>query len=200
MKTPSLFTIAYLTACVVAVLQQDIDTVVKVAPTSTSCSNAPFADECTTADKATGSIIAAYEGRKLNTAGEQASLLAWMAFESGDFKYVKGHYGDHPPGKGNRCMMSPTFNAEYAHTKGITQTDPATMLQTIIDQGGEWDACAWFYETKCSDAIKQQVQSGTKSGHLAFLQQCVNIGTGTVDSQRLVYWQNAAAAFGLSGQ
>ena len=41
--------------------------------------------------------------------------------------------------------MSADFNAEFAKTVGINEADPATMLQKLIADGHEFDACAWYY-------------------------------------------------------
>lgn len=196
MKLASLFTVAFLAASASAATDADTKIVLAAAPTSNTCDNAPAAGQCATAQQAVGPIISSFEQYKILTPGEQATILAWMAFESGDFKYNKATYGDTPPGKGNRCMISPSFNAEYAKTVNNNEADPAAMLQKLIADGHEYDACAWFYSAKCSNAVKTAVQAGTKDGHTQFLKTCVQ--TDVTDARYKV-WMQTAKAFGLSG-
>jgi len=54
------------------------------APGSAGCGGDP---SCRTAEQAAPFIQAAFDKFGFNTAGEQAALLALMAFETGDFKF-----------------------------------------------------------------------------------------------------------------
>lgn len=197
MKVATLLAAAFFAASTGAVSDTDVKIVLAAAPKSNTCDGAPEAGQCATAQDAAPKIIAALETYKMTTPGEQAGLLAWMAFESGDFKYNIAKFNNPPAGKGSRCMMSPDFNAEYAKTVGDNEADPGAMLKKLIADGHEWDACAWYYSAKCDDTVKKGAQAGTLAGHLAFLKDCVNT---EVTDARKTYWTNTAKAFGLSGE
>ena len=69
---------------------------VSIAPKSSSCANAAFVSECRTATQAVGPISASFATYNLTTPGEQAAVLATMAFETSDFEYQNNHFP--PPG------------------------------------------------------------------------------------------------------
>ena len=175
--------------------QSPADILLVIAPKSSSCASASFKDECVTANDAAQPIIASFSKYGLSTPGEQAALLSWMAFESGDFEYNKNHFPG-VPGQGMRCMISPSFVQEFAFSVQVQNADPAGLVQDLLKAGHEWDACSWFYKTKCSAEIQTGVQSGTKAGNDAFITSCVST-TNTQDRQ--AGWVTAAKALGLSG-
>lgn len=171
------------------------DILLKIAPTSGSCSGAPFPEECATASDAAQPLIDSFSKYQIATPGEQAALLSLMAFESGDFKYNKNHYPGRP-GQGCRNMMMPNFVSEYAATMSLSNSDPAALLQQVIQAGGEWGAAAWFYSTKCGADVKTGLQAGTKAGWESFITGCVQT---TLTDDRTSGWMKAAQALGLSG-
>jgi hypothetical protein len=176
-----------------------------IAPTSSTCSGAPFPSECATASVAVSPIISSFALCSIATAAEQAVLLAWMAYESGDFKYNQNHFpAPGTPGQGTRTMMSPTFVAEYVSFLGLTPTssDPATVLSLVENDQYSFGSAAWFYHEKCSDDIKSQVQTGSQAGYDAFLTTCVGTQAdeGSGSTSRLAYWQRAAGALGVVAQ
>ena len=174
-----------------------------IAPSSGSCSGAPIASECATAATAVDPIISSFALCSISTAAEQAVLLAWMAYESGEFKYNQNHFpAPGTPGQGTRTMMMPTYVAEYVSFLGLkpSSSDPATVLSLVENDQYSFGSAAWFYHEKCSDAIKTQVKTGSQAGYDAFLTTCVgtqaNEGSGS--TSRLAYWQRATAALGVA--
>lgn len=168
-----------------------------IAPTSNTCDNAPLAGDCATASQAAAPIIASFTQYSITTAPEQAALLSWMAFESLDFKYDH-NVSPGTPGQGCRNMMMPGFVKKYAAVvqgADASSSDPATVLNSVIAAGGDWGAAAWFYNTQCSDAIKNGVKTGGKAGWEAWITGCVQT---TVTDARTQYWQRAAQALGMS--
>lgn len=170
--------------------------VAAIAPTSTSCAGAQFPDECATADQATQPLIDAFNKYKVTTAGEQAALLAYMAFESGDFKFNKNHFpAPGRPGQGTRIMMMPNYVKMYADSLGVTGSDDASILANVIQSpGGEWGAASWFLTTQCTADVRKGLQSGSQDGFNSFMTTCV--GT-TMTDDRLKYWTAATTAFGI---
>lgn len=170
----------------------------KVAPTSNTCNNAPAAGECATAAQAAMPIISSFAQFSINTAPEQAALLSLMAFETADFKYNKNHYpAPGRPGQGCRNMQMANYNREYAAVvpgADATIADDAAMLDSIIKAGGEWGAAAWYYNTKCSDQVKNDVKTKGRAGWQSYL-GCVGV---TADDSRTKYWEAAAQALGMS--
>lgn len=102
-------------------------------------------------------------------------------------------------------MLMPDFVAEYATSipKVASQAagkDPATVLALVQPNEFSFGSAAWFYSTKCSQSIKQGVQTGGKAGWEAFITQCVQT---TFDpsggaTSRQAYWQRATEALGMS--
>jgi hypothetical protein len=173
-----------------------------IAPSSGTCSGAPFPSECATASTAVDPIISSFALCNIDTGAEQAALLAWMSYESGDFKYNQNHFpAPGTPGQGTRNMMSPTFVAEYVQFLGLTptSTDPATVLAMVENDQYGFGSASWYYHEKCSDDIKTGVQSGSQAGWDAFLTTCVgtNADEGSGSTSRLAYWQRATAALGV---
>ena len=183
--------------------QQDPAAIVlSIAPSSGSCSGAPFPSECATASTAVAPIISSFALCNINTAAEQAVLLAWMSYESGDFKYDQNHFpAPGTPGQGTRVMLMSNFITQYVSFLGLstTSTDPATVLGLVENDQYSFGSAAWYYHMKCSDDIKKQVQSGSQAGYDAFLTTCVGTQAdeGSGGTSRLAYWQRATAALGV---
>ncbi|GAD91473.1 hypothetical protein ANI_1_1122134 [Paecilomyces variotii No. 5] len=173
-----------------------------IAPTSTSCDNAPAAGECATAAQAATHIAKSFQTYKVTSPAEQAAVISLMAFESDDFKYNKNHFPG-VPGQGTRNMQSPTFNAKYAASlpdlkSKLTSVanNPAGLLDLLTaNEDYDFGSGAWFLTTQCSDTVRQQLQTGSESGWQAYISQCV--GT-TVTDDRKAYWQRTVKALGVS--
>ena len=169
---------------------------VAIAPTSTTCSHAPFPSECATSSEAVSPLISSFTKYNVTTAGEQAALISWMAFESADFKYNINHYPG-TPGQGTRCMMSPTYVKEYAmslselSSKAATATTPAEILDLVLGNEYSFGSAAWFLSSQCSDSVKNGLAGGTDEGWEAFITDCIQT---TVTDERKEYWDRAKSA------
>lgn len=76
-------------------------TLIAIAPKTESCAGADFPDECADASKAAAALSKAFKTYKITSKGEQAAIIAYELFESGDFKYKKNHFPGRP-GQGTR--------------------------------------------------------------------------------------------------
>lgn len=179
---------------------RSIEILKHIAPDSTSCTGVTTnTAECATAADAAQPLIDSFAKYGVTTPGEQAALLSWMAYESGEFRYDRNHFpAPGRPGQGTRCMFMPEFVGAYAATLSISNSDPAGLLDDVIKAGADWGAASWYYTTKCSDSIKEGVKAGTKAGWQAFVTECVQTTLDMGEKSREVYWTRAAQALGLT--
>jgi len=174
-----------------------------IAPTAATCDGAPIPAECATASDAAGPIIDGFAKYGVGSAGEQAALIAWMVFESGEFKYNIHHIPTEVPGQGTRCMMGATFTGQYANSipslaaEAAKLTDPNAIMALVLPNPLSFAAASWYYtsQSQCV-GVRDGLKAGTQDGYVAFLTNCVQT---TLDAagMRLKYWQAAAAALGL---
>lgn len=168
----------------------------QIAPTTVSCDGAPFPEECADATTAATALNSSFKKYGITKAEEKAALIAYILFESGEFKYSKNHYPGRP-GQGTRMMAMPNFIAEYASAAA----DPSALasaagnvdaiLATVNgDADKSFGSAAWFYSNKCTDAVKTGVRDGSMIGWQNFMTVCV--GT-TNDPAREEYWTKAKA-------
>ena len=103
-------------------------------------------------------------------------------------------------------MMMPNFVSQYAANipEIASQTsgkDAAGVLALVQPDQYSFGSAAWFYSTQCSQAVKQQVQTGGQAGWETFITQCVQTtveeGEGEGANTRLGYWQRACQALGV---
>ena len=85
----------------------------EIAPTSNTCSSAPFPVECETTDQAAPYLIDAMISYGVYSPPKLSALLSLIAFETGDFKYAINHYPGRA-GQGTRNMQMAEFNLQYA--------------------------------------------------------------------------------------
>jgi hypothetical protein len=79
--------------------------IIAIAPATASCNGTDFPDECADATHAATAINKAFSTYKITQVGEQAALVAYMLFESGNFKYNRNHFpAPGRPGQGTRMM------------------------------------------------------------------------------------------------
>ncbi|KAF8429289.1 hypothetical protein EV426DRAFT_584496 [Tirmania nivea] len=76
--------------------------VLAVAPETSSCSSG--GGECSNADVVTKALNDAFATYGLKTLGQKAGMIAYMAFESGGFKWNTNQYPGRP-GQGTKCML-----------------------------------------------------------------------------------------------
>ncbi|KIW19704.1 hypothetical protein PV08_00278 [Exophiala spinifera] len=179
-----------------------------IAPSSNTCANAPFPSECTVTTASLAQIIiGSFASHNVSTAPEQAALLSWMAFESGEWKYNRNHFpAPGRPGQGTRVMMMPNYVAEFARSfkeladgdeLGGTTTgsgDPDQVLDLVSADKYSFAAAAWYYDTHCTPEVKEGVQTGGEQGWEEFVTVCV--GT-TVTEGRRGYWVKACEALNI---
>ncbi|KAF2035835.1 hypothetical protein EK21DRAFT_96455 [Setomelanomma holmii] len=178
------------------------ENLVAIAPATASCSNAPAPGECADATAAASAINKSFATYGITSTGEQAALVAYMLFESGNFKYSKNHYPGRP-GQGTRMMAMPNFVAEYAtKVAGANAVAAASAvggdagLNAVLalvnsDDEKSFGSAAWYLATKCTTAVRTGLQAETTDGWHAFLTQCV--GT-TLDPERDTPWVAAKQA------
>ncbi|EHY59630.1 hypothetical protein HRR83_001098 [Exophiala dermatitidis] len=176
-----------------------------IAPTSNTCLNASFPSECVVSSMSiVQAMVDSFAAYNITTAAEQAALLSWMAFESGDFKFNRNHFpAPGRPGQGTRVMLMPNFVSEYAASipelkTGLTAagSDVDKILSLVLADKYSFASAAWYYGTHCSAEQKEQVKNGGKSGwETAFVTGCV--GT-TVTDDRTEYWVRARSALGVT--
>jgi hypothetical protein len=110
-------------------------------------------------------------------------------------------------------MQSYEFNVEYASSfpelqstlnQYVSSTSdpsnvPASTMNNVralvLQDQYDWGSAAWFLVTKCSEGIRQGLQTGGQSGWENYLTSCV--GT-TMSTERQQYWDRANQALGVS--
>lgn len=174
-----------------------------IAPSSDTCADAPIPSECTVTTASLAQIIIASFGRHSVTTGlEQAALLSWMAFESAEWKYNRNHFpAPGRPGQGTRVMMMPNYVAEFASgfeelTDEVTAAggDLDRILDSVLGDEYSFAAAAWFYDTQCTQEVKEGVKTGGEQGWEEFVTGCVET---TVTADRKGYWVRACEALNI---
>lgn len=84
-------------------------TLIAIAPNTESCAGADFPEECADASTAATALTKAFNTYNITSKGEQAAIIAYELFESGDFKYNKNHYPGRP-GQGTRSKQQPPMS------------------------------------------------------------------------------------------
>ena len=180
------------------------ETLVAIAPATASCSGADFPEECADATRAATAINKAFTTYGITSTGEQAALVAYMLFESGNFKYSKNHFPGRP-GQGTRMMAMPPFVKKYASSVAGAQavaTAEATGgdagLNAVLalvnsDDEKSFGSAAWFLSTTCSAEVRAGLVAETTEGWHAFLTQCVET---TAAPERDVPWTAAKKFMG----
>lgn len=181
-----------------------VNQLLQIAPTSNSCAGAQFPDECAVSSMpVVKAMVDGFAKYNVTTAEEQAALLSWMAFESGEFKFNHNHFpAPGRPGQGTRVMLMPNFVKEYANSipelkpkVAAAGSDVDKVLALVMPDQYSFAAAAWYYNDHCTAEQKKQVRAGGQSGwQAAFVTGCV--GT-TVTDERVQYWTRARNALGV---
>lgn len=106
-------------------------------------------------------------------------------------------------------MQSASYNYQYASTfpelksqmasiggsaTSLSDVQKDAVMGLVLGDEYTWATAMWFYETQCTDAVKQGVLNGGKAGWEVYLTSCV----GTSVDGRAAGWELARKAFGLS--
>ncbi|KAK4939908.1 hypothetical protein LTR10_019867 [Elasticomyces elasticus] len=175
-----------------------------IAPTSATCTGAEFPSECVVSGESLAqSIVDSFAKYNVSTAPEQAALLSWMAYESGEWKYNQNHYpAPGRPGQGTRNMMMPNYVLEYASSLPELSAqvagangDVSTVLALVQRDEYSFASAAWYYSTQCGEGVEQAVRQEGLTGWQAFVSECV---VTTVNGEREAYWERACEALGVS--
>jgi hypothetical protein len=178
---------------------------IAISPKTASCAGADFPDECADATQAAAALNKAFETYKITSPGEQAAIVAYELFESGDFKYKKNHFpAPGRPGQGTRMMAMPPYVKQYATAvagaDAVAKAEAAggdaglnAVLALVDDDEKSFGSAAWFVSTQCSAAVRAGLDAETEDGWHNFLSQCV--GTGP-DATRDPAWVAAKANLG----
>jgi hypothetical protein len=76
---------------------------ISISAKTASCASAAFPTECANATVAADAINKSFATYQVTAPGEQAALIAYMLFESGDFQFKTNHFPGRP-GQGTRMM------------------------------------------------------------------------------------------------
>ncbi|KAJ4988036.1 hypothetical protein SVAN01_06448 [Stagonosporopsis vannaccii] len=157
---------------------------IQISPAAASCSGADFPEECVDATTAAAALNKSFDTYGIKTAGEKAALVAYIMFESVNFKYKKNHSPGRP-GQGTRMMAMPNYVSEYATAvagAGAVATASAVGgdagLEAVLalansDDEKSFGSAAWFYSTKCTADVKAGVAAETIEGWHNFLTACI---------------------------
>ncbi|KAI1003962.1 hypothetical protein K3495_g4248 [Podosphaera aphanis] len=179
----------------------------KIVPGSDSCPSPP--GECATSSQAAPFLNQAMNKYGIKSPGEKASIIALIAFESGNFKYNTNHFpAPGNPGQGTRNMQSAAYNLAYAKsipelaaktqatsTKGLSPAELNEIRALVLPDKYSWASGAWFLtqQPECADARKA-LQAGGDDGFMAHM-KCV--GVAPAGDDRLAYWKAAKSALGF---
>ena len=154
--------------------------------------------ECADNKRAATAINKGFEKWGIKTGGEQAALVAYMLFESGNFQYNHNVYPGRP-GQGTRMMAMPPFVGKYADAI-IAPTTLATArsaggdaaLNAVLglvnaDDEKSFGAAPWFLTT-CDKSIRDELAKGSAEGWKSFLTVCVQT---TMSPDRDAPWEAA---------
>jgi hypothetical protein len=153
---------------------------IAIAPATASCTGADFPDECADATRAATALNKAFTTYSVTSKGEQAALVAYTLFESGNYKYNKNHFpAPGRPGQGTRMMAMPPFVSKYATAVVGAQAvasaggDAAVLALVNSDDEKSFGSAAWFLTTQCTPAVRAGLVAETTEGWHTFLTECV---------------------------
>jgi hypothetical protein len=176
---------------------------IAISPKTASCDGAPFPEECADATTAATALNQAFETYKITTKGEQAAIIAYELFESGDFKYKTNHFpAPGKPGQGTRMMAMPNYVKLYATdvagAEAVAQAEAksgdaglnAVLALVNGDDEKSFGSGAWFVSTQCSADVRAGLVAETEDGWHKFLTECVET---EADTSRDPAWVAAIA-------
>jgi hypothetical protein len=159
---------------------------IAIAPATASCAGGDIADECADATRAAIALNKSFSTYTITEKGEQAALVAYTLYESGDYKYNRNHFpAPGRPGQGTRMMAMLPFVSKYAtaiagagavataEAAGGDVGKNAVLALANADDEKSFGSAAWFLSTECSPAVRAGLVALTEEGWHAFLTQCV---------------------------
>jgi hypothetical protein len=175
---------------------------ISIAPATSSCTGADFPAECADATQAATAINKAFATYGITSTGEKAALVAYMLFESGNFKYSQNHFPGRP-GQGTRMMAMPPFVKKYATS--VAGADAVSQAEAVGGDAGlkailalvnsddekSFGSAAWFLTSTCTPEVRAGLVAETTDGWHNFLTQCVET---TAAPERDVPWLAAKQA------
>ena len=179
-----------------------------IAPKSSTCAGARDPKQCRTAEQAAPHIVNSFHKYGVHSAAEQATLIAIMAFETGDFKYNVNMFPG-TPGQGTRNMQSAAFNMKYAMSipslsakLAPVMTGPDGLgnpngIRDLLTSNDDLDfgSAAWYLKTQCGPAVGKNLATGGLAAWQAYITGCVHT-TPTPDRQ--AYYERAMKALGAA--
>ncbi|KAM3514709.1 hypothetical protein MY11210_001680 [Beauveria gryllotalpidicola] len=177
-----------------------------IAPGSKGCLPEALPD-CRTAEEAAPFLFRSMSQYNLTSDNEIASVLALMAFESGDFRYKHNVFPGRP-GQGTANMQMAPFNLLYAKSidgvkekvadvktvDGLAPEKLDEILSLVTPDEYNFGSGAWFLATQCPETVRDSLRKDIDSGFQAHM-GCVGVD---VTDNRKEYLTRAKQAFGLS--
>lgn len=176
-----------------------VEQLTAIAPATASCDGADQPEECADAKRAVAAINKSFETYKITSKGERAAIVAYMLFESVNFKYNRNHFPGRP-GQGTRMMAMPPYVEKYAihlvgqdavskaQAPGGNESLDAVLLLANDSDEKSFGSAGWFVSTECTPEIRAGLASETETGWHDFLTECVET---TLDPLRDEPWTKA---------
>ncbi|PHH62940.1 hypothetical protein CDD81_6573 [Ophiocordyceps australis] len=177
-------------------------------PSAPAC--AAQEQECRSASQAAPFIASALQKYKLTCAGQAASVIALMAFESVNFRF-KHNVSPGRAGQGTANMQMASFNLDYARSlpevrdkipAGVSSVEgqsKQTLNQILaLVQPDEYNfgSGPWFLRSKCDAKVVQGLAGGDVDEGFQKHMACVGV---VVDEARRGYFERAKRAFKVGG-
>ena len=189
-------------------------TLLLIAPSSSTCASAPIAEQCRTASQAALFIEKSFSTYNITSTPEKAALISLMAYETASFKYNENMFPGRP-GQGTRNMQMIGYNVLYVQSMpcmdeelaraagvgsaGVVSAEElsggqANAVRRLVTGDDEMDfgSAAWFLTTQCSAEIRKGLQTEGLEGWARYITECV----GTTVADRQVMFTAALAALG----
>ncbi|KAJ6192048.1 LOW QUALITY PROTEIN: hypothetical protein J3E72DRAFT_399380 [Bipolaris maydis] len=167
----------------------------EIVPETRTCEGAAFPEEFADATRAARAINKAFETYQIASLGQRAGRVAYMLFESDNFK---NHYPGRPS-QGTRMMAMPSFVRSYAErvagsdavakaesAGGDAGLDAVLQLANCNDEKN-FRIAAWFLNMQCTPSIRAGLDERGIGGWHDFLTRCVNT---TVISTKKESWKS----------
>ncbi|KAF8434631.1 hypothetical protein BGX38DRAFT_1100988 [Terfezia claveryi] len=170
--------------------------ILAAAPGTRSCSGS--GGECSSAEIAAKALNVAFATYKLDSLGQKAGMISYMAFESGGFKWNTNQFPGRP-GQGTKCMlMFPhlyNFATSFPELQGsVAQNSPGALVlgDAYTFKGGPWYLTSYPAAT-CN---KNQLNNGYQGFVATMGAPCFSV---TMDEGRKAQWCKTIKAIKPAG-